>query len=48
MSQFHIIVFGPLLGFLIAGLFGRRLGDRGAMGVTTGLVTLSAVLSAFA
>ncbi|GAB4119339.1 MAG: NADH-quinone oxidoreductase subunit L [Rhodothalassiaceae bacterium] len=48
MSQFHIIVFAPLLGFLIAGLFGRRIGDRAAMAVTTGLVTLSAILSLFA
>ncbi|GAK32918.1 NADH:ubiquinone oxidoreductase subunit L [Iodidimonas nitroreducens] len=47
MSQFHIIVFGPLLGFLIAGLFAKQIGDRGAMAVTTGLVTLSAILSAF-
>ncbi len=48
MSQFHIIVFGPLLGFLIAGIFGRRIGDRASMAVTSGLVTLSAVLSLFA
>lgn len=47
MTQFHIIVFGPLLGFLIAGLFGRKIGDRAAMAVTAGLVTLSAVLSLF-
>ena len=47
MSQFHIIVFGPLLAFVIAGLFGRRIGDRAAMGVTTGFVTLSAILSLF-
>jgi NADH-quinone oxidoreductase subunit L len=40
-----IIVFGPLLGFLIAGLGRRYIGATAAMGVTTGLVVLSAALS---
>jgi len=47
MSQYHIIVFAPLLGFLLAGLFGRALGERGSMMITSGLVTLSAILSVF-
>ncbi|RMF12532.1 MAG: NADH-quinone oxidoreductase subunit L [Alphaproteobacteria bacterium] len=45
MNQFHVIVFGPLVGFLIAGLFGRRIGDRASMLLTSLLVSLSAVLS---
>jgi len=45
MTQYHIIVFAPLLGFLIAGLFGRSLGDRASMMVTSLLVTLAALLS---
>ena len=38
-------VFLPLLGAIIAGLFGRWIGDRGAQIVTSGLVGLSALLS---
>ncbi|MEE2567552.1 NADH-quinone oxidoreductase subunit L [Hyphobacterium marinum] len=40
-----IIVFGPLIGSIIAGLFGKWIGDRAAMLVTTVLLGLSAVLS---
>ena len=40
-----LIVFGPLLGAVVAGLFGRRLGDTVSMAVTTGLLFLSCVLS---
>jgi len=47
MTQYHIIVFAPLVGFLLAGLFGRALGDRASMLITSLLVTLSAVLSLF-
>jgi NADH-quinone oxidoreductase subunit L len=32
------IVFGPLLGALVAGLFGRKIGDVASMAVTTGLL----------
>ena len=39
------IVFLPLIGALLAGLFGRWLGDKGSSLVTCGLLTLSAVLS---
>jgi NADH-quinone oxidoreductase subunit L len=42
-----IIVFGPLLASIIAGLFQRFIGDRAAMTLTTGLLILSAVLSAW-
>ena len=38
-------VFLPLLGAVIAGLFGRLIGDRGAQLVTCGFLCLSAVLS---
>jgi NADH-quinone oxidoreductase subunit L len=37
-------VLAPLLGALIAGLFGRRLGERASMTVTTGLLFLSCLL----
>ncbi|KKJ77517.1 NADH:ubiquinone oxidoreductase subunit L [Kiloniella litopenaei] len=41
----NFIVFLPLLGSFIAGLFGKWIGDRGAQVVTTGLLLVSAVLS---
>jgi NADH-quinone oxidoreductase subunit L len=41
------IVFLPLLGFLIAGLFGRQVGDRGAGLLTSGFLVASALLSWF-
>src|SRR4029453_8663934 len=40
-----IILFGPLLGAALAGLFGRKLGDTVSMSVTTGFLFLSALLS---
>ncbi|WP_366656250.1 NADH-quinone oxidoreductase subunit L [Fodinicurvata sp. EGI_FJ10296] len=38
-------VFLPLLGFLVAGLFGRVIGERGAIAVTVTCVSLSALIS---
>ncbi|MGO4673076.1 NADH-quinone oxidoreductase subunit L [Bosea sp. 2YAB26] len=43
--MYHAIVFLPLLGFLIAGLFGRLIGSRASEIVTTSLLMVSAVLS---
>ena len=43
-----LLVFGPLLGAAIAGLLGRKIGDKAAQSVTTGFLILSAVLSWFA
>ena len=43
--MYSIILFAPLLGAIIAGLFGRAIGDRPAMFITTGLLFLSALLS---
>jgi NADH-quinone oxidoreductase subunit L len=40
-----IILFGPLIGAAVAGLVGRRIGDKASMTITTGLLMLSAVLS---
>lgn len=40
-----IIVFGPLIGAMFAGFFGRVLGEKIAMTVTTAFLMLSAVLS---
>ncbi len=41
------IVALPLIGALIAGLFGRWIGDRASMFVTCALLVMSAILSAF-
>jgi len=40
-----VILFGPLIGAALAGLFGRKLGDTISMSLTTGFLLLSAVLS---
>ena len=40
-----LLVFLPLLGAIIAGLFGRFVGDRGAMLTTCVLLTISGILS---
>lgn len=45
---YKVIVFAPLIGALIAGLLGRRIGDFAAQLVTTSLLFLSAILSWFA
>jgi len=39
-----VIVLAPLLGAIVAGLFGRRIGDVASMTVTTGLLFLSCAL----
>jgi NADH-quinone oxidoreductase subunit L len=46
--MYQAIVFLPLLGSLIAGLFGRWVGARGAELTTSGLLIVSALLSWFA
>jgi NADH-quinone oxidoreductase subunit L len=43
--MYSAIVFLPLVGFLIAGLFGRAMGPRPSELVTTGLLFVSAALS---
>jgi NADH-quinone oxidoreductase subunit L len=40
-----IILFAPIIGSAIAGLFGRRIGDTASMAVTTGLLFLACALS---
>ncbi|WP_269713437.1 NADH-quinone oxidoreductase subunit L [Caulobacter sp. NIBR2454] len=40
-----VLLFAPLLGALIAGLFGRRIGDVASQAVTTGLLFLACGLS---
>src|SRR5580658_5836725 len=42
---YDLIVFLPLLGFLIAGLFGRQIGARNSELVTSGLLGFCALLS---
>jgi NADH-quinone oxidoreductase subunit L len=43
--MYHAIVFLPLVGFLIAGLFGRFIGARASEIATTALLFLACVLS---
>ncbi|NCO16925.1 MAG: NADH-quinone oxidoreductase subunit L, partial [Alphaproteobacteria bacterium] len=43
--MFSIILFGPLIGALLAGFGGRALGARGAMYLTTGILFLACLLS---
>ncbi len=43
--MYAAIVFLPLLGFLIAGPFGWRIGDRASQAVTTSFLFASAILS---
>ena len=43
--MYHVIVFAPLVGFLIAGLFGNQIGHKASEYVTSGLLILAAILS---
>lgn len=43
--MYHAIVFLPLAGFLIAGLFGRSIGAKASEFVTTGFLIVAAILS---
>ncbi|HEX2147100.1 MAG TPA: NADH-quinone oxidoreductase subunit L [Pseudorhizobium sp.] len=42
---YKAIVFLPLIGFLVAGLFGRSIGAKASEYVTSGLMIIAAVLS---
>jgi NADH-quinone oxidoreductase subunit L len=44
-SLVTILLFAPLLGAAIAGLFGRRIGDAPSQSVTTGLLFLACALA---
>jgi NADH-quinone oxidoreductase subunit L len=43
--MYQLIVFLPLIGFLIAGLFGRVIGAKASEYVTSGLLIVAAILS---
>ena len=43
--MFSFILFGPLVGAVLAGFFGRAMGERAAMWLTTGILGLCALLS---
>ena len=43
--MYKLIVFLPLIGFLIAGMFGRRIGDKASQLLTASLVSIAAILS---
>ena len=45
--MYAAVVFLPLIGAIIAGLFGRVIGDRAAQIVTCGAMLLAAVLGCF-
>ena len=40
-----LAVFTPLIGFLVAGLFGKQIGDKGAQFVTCAGMVLAALAS---
>ncbi|HKR90337.1 MAG TPA: NADH-quinone oxidoreductase subunit L, partial [Phenylobacterium sp.] len=44
-SLVTVILFAPLVGAIVAGLFGRRIGDQASMALTTGLLFLACALS---
>ena len=44
-SLVPIIVFGPMLAAVVAGLFGRRIGNLASQTITTGALILSCLLS---
>src|SRR5690606_12408157 len=43
--MYQAIVFLPLIGFQIAGLFGRSIGAKGCEYITSGLMVIAAALS---
>jgi NADH-quinone oxidoreductase subunit L len=43
--MYATILFLPLIGFLIAGLFGRSIGAKASEYITSGLLILAALLS---
>ncbi len=43
--MYHAIVFLPLIGFLIAGLFGNQIGAKASEYITSGLLIVAAILS---
>jgi len=43
--MYHLIVFLPLAGFLIAGLFAKSLGSKACEYITTGFMLIAAALS---
>ena len=43
----YTIVLAPLIGFLIVGLFGRKIGDLGSQIITSSLIFLSAIISCY-
>ena len=43
--MYHAIVFFPLIGFLIAGLFGRTIGVKACEYVTTSFLAFTALIS---
>ena len=43
--MYHAIVFLPLLGFLIVGLFGTQLGAKASEYITCGFMVVAALLS---
>jgi NADH-quinone oxidoreductase subunit L len=45
MFLYKAIVFLPLIGAIIAGLFGRAIGAKASEYVTTGLMIITALLS---
>jgi len=43
--MYILVLFIPLLSAIIAGFFGRYIGEKGAAFITTGCIFISALLS---
>ena len=43
----YLILFLPLLGSIISGFFGKKIGDRNSQILTSFFVSISAILSLF-
>ena len=43
----YLILFLPLIGALISGFFGKKIGDRSSQILTSSFVSISAILSLF-
>jgi NADH-ubiquinone oxidoreductase chain 5 len=45
--MYLLVVFLPVIGACVSGFFGRQLGSRGSMLVSTTCIGISALLSCF-
>jgi NADH-quinone oxidoreductase subunit L len=43
--MYYLILFIPLLSAITAGLFGRKIGEKGAGIITTGSIIVTSIMS---